>query len=120
MSASSTTNTNNQPPPSPWKKPKVVSLSRSKSLKRRPDFLNPNATSENNHSNDELNQPQPKISKNIFNRFSVNTNLTNFNFSNSETEVLNFVINSQIEINIFMFRKMICSRFLEVTKNRKK
>ena len=93
MSSSSTTNTNNQPPPSPWKKPKVVSLSKSKSLKRNPDFLNTNAVSENTPSNDDLNQPKAKISKNIFNRFSVNANLTNFKFgSTSESEVLRFKI----------------------------
>ncbi|CAF1073552.1 unnamed protein product [Brachionus calyciflorus] len=72
--------TNNQPPPSPWKKPKIVSLSKSKSLKRKTELFSSNTTSENN---DEFSQPQTKITKNIFNKFSLNTNLTNFNFSNS-------------------------------------
>lgn len=66
-------NTKNQPPPSPWKKPKVVSLSRSKSLKRKTEVSNLNLEVDN----DDLAQPQPKITRNIFSRFSVGASLTN-------------------------------------------
>lgn len=77
-------NASNQPPPSPWKKPKVVSLSRSKSLKRKTDLLNSNSSTEN----DELTQPQPKITRNIFNRFSIGANLTHTSSLSSEVAII--------------------------------
>lgn len=82
-------NTKNQPPPSPWKKPKIVSLSRSKSLKRKTEISNSET------DNDDVAQPQPKITRNIFNRFSVGANLNNT--SNFPTDVTWFYFSSFIK-----------------------
>lgn len=76
----------NQPPPSPWKKPKVVSLgNRTKSLKRKSEIFN-TLNSENNPSLDDSSLPSrdAKIGKTIFNRFSINRDSANFSFKSSE------------------------------------
>lgn len=110
---SSNGSTNNQPPPSPWKKPKTMSLSRTKSLKRKSDIFGTSGVNlENNPglAENETSAKSAKIGKNIFNRFSINNTLNNYSFENNKksvdlqalTEVplkINFLI--QYEFKIF-------------------
>ena len=81
-------------PQSPWKKPKIVSLSKSKSIKRKSELfsaasltnsLNLNNTEELNGSVEFSSQPLPKQRKSVLNRFSIRSSI---NFSSSHENSL--------------------------------
>ena len=92
-------------PPSPWKKPKIVSLSKTKSLKRKSEMFNAslNNSGANNGSfrldtnsqeldenslRDDTDSPRlAKLPKTILNRFSImNSNSLSNSFNNSLNE----------------------------------
>jgi hypothetical protein len=72
---------------SPWKKPKAISLAKSKSIKRKPDLFSSNSNLNdsdnsnsarfdlNNDTENLLDQSASKIQKTIFNRFSLGTSI---------------------------------------------
>lgn len=81
---------------SPWKKPKAISLAKSKSIKRKPDLFSSNSNLNdsdnsnsarfdlNNDAAENLDQSASKIQKTIFNRFSLGTSI-NRSYSFTET-----------------------------------
>jgi hypothetical protein len=94
-------------PPSPWKKPKIVSLLKTKSLKRKSEMFNAslNKSGANNGSfrldtnsqeldenslRDDTDSPRlAKLPKTILNRFSImNSNSLSNSFNNSLNESL--------------------------------
>ena len=100
---------------SPWKKPKpVISLSKTKSLKRKSEIFaipSNNSTEFSNfdpcstttttlivHSND-CEEPSSKTRKTFLNKFSVRNESFSVNLSNSQ---LNDAINSMSEVNFFV------------------
>ena len=108
-------------PPSPWKKPKIVSLSKTKSLKRKSEMFNAslNNSGANNGSfrldtnsqeldenslRDDTDSPRlTKLPKTILNRFSImNSNSLSNSFNNSLNEspaVSYFLKNKRVNHN---------------------
>ena len=104
-------------PQSPWKKPKIVSLSKSKSIKRKPDlFSSASSTSGLNLNNtfagerdvaendpvEFSSQPFPKQRKTFLNRFSVrnsnNLSLHENSLSNGSEDSPNEVISNTLKL----------------------
>jgi hypothetical protein len=91
----------NAPPPSPWKKPRGVTLLKgTKSLKRKSDIFNnsglnnsQNSFVQDGHADEHMQEQSPKR-KTFANRFSINTSNLSFGFNtqsprnDSITEVL--------------------------------
>ena len=87
-------------PPSPWKKPKIVSLAKTKSFKRKSEIFNINSTNEGPISNgskfqseNELNiineeQQASKERKTIINRFSIRSSLSFNSAENNLTAIV--------------------------------
>ena len=90
-------------PPSPWKKPKIVSLSKTKSLKRKSEMFNASLNNSTNGSfrlesnsqeldenslRDDVDSPKlSKFPKTVLNRFSImNSNSLSNSFNNSLNE----------------------------------
>lgn len=90
-------------PPSPWKKPKIVSLSKTKSLKRKSTMFNDSLNNSTNGSfrldsnsqdvdenslRDDIDSPKlSKLPKTVLNRFSImNSNSLSNSFNNSLNE----------------------------------
>ena len=87
-------------PPSPWKKPKIVSLAKTKSFKRKSEIFTINSTNEGTYSNGTkfqsenelniINEEQHQASKErktIINRFSIKTSLSFNSAENNLTPI---------------------------------